>query len=347
MKKINLFTVLFVIIFSCKNGNHDDQKHSGINISTNNELIIAFGSCNNPNLENVLWDDILKDEPSIWIWGGDIVYADTENPEKMRKDYQAVLDQEGYKKLQEQAIILGTWDDHDYGVNDGGEEYAMKEESQQIFLDFLGIDKNDERRKREGIYSSELFYTNSGSVKIILLDTRYFRTALTPSETPNKRYQHNLYGKGTILGEKQWQWLEHELESSEADFNIIVSSIQVLSNEHGFETWGNFPHEVDKLKNLLIETKANNVIILSGDRHISEFSKETITGLDYELIDFTSSGLTHSYSNFSGEDNPFRIGSVVHDISYGLLKIDFENKTVIMEMKGDGQLVQQKMKQTY
>ena len=33
---------------------------------------------------------------------------------------------------------------------------------------------------------------------------------------------------------------------SKADFHIIMSSIQVWSNEHGFETWGNFPHEVDK-----------------------------------------------------------------------------------------------------
>ena len=77
-----------------------------------------------------------------------------------------------------------------------------------------------------------------------------------------------------MLGETQWNWLKNELKTSRANYNIIVSSIQFLSAEHGFESWGTMPNEVKKMENLLKETNAKNTIILSGDRHISEFSRK-------------------------------------------------------------------------
>jgi alkaline phosphatase D len=40
---------------------------------------IAFGSCNNAYAPNELWDDVLLAQPEAWIWGGDIVYADSDN----------------------------------------------------------------------------------------------------------------------------------------------------------------------------------------------------------------------------------------------------------------------------
>ena len=241
----------------------------------------------------------------------------------MSQHYKQQLEQEGYDEIVKNMKVLGTWDDHDYGLNDGGAEYVAKAESQQLFLDFMGVSKTDSRREREGVYHSEIIETDKGNVNVIILDTRYFRSALTPSENPEMRYQQNVYGEGTMLGNAQWQWLEGELNSSTADFNLIVSSIQFLSAEHGFETWGTMPHEVDKLKNMISTSKAKGVIILSGDRHISEFSKTTIDGVDYPLIDFTSSGMTHSYSSFDGEPNQYREGEVVSDLSFGILKINF------------------------
>ena len=133
----------------------------------------------------------------------------------------------------------------------------------------------------------------------------------------------------------QWEWLEKELQNSEADFNVILSSIQILSSEHGFETWGNFPSEVEKLKELLIASKAKNVILLSGDRHISEFSATEVAGLNYPLVDFTSSGLTHTYEEFIAEPNKYREGEVIKDKSFGLLRFYFNNDKVLLEMRGE------------
>ena len=230
-------------------------------------------------------------------------------------------------------MVLGTWDDHDYARNDGGIEFEYKKESQQLFLDFLEVPKNSDRRNREGIYDSRTIeYPNGKSVQIILLDTRYFRSALTSDPTKKKRYIPQNHG--TILGETQWNWLTQKLKNSKADFNIIVSSIQVLSNQHGYEMWANMPHEVTRLEKTIAESGAEGVILLSGDRHIAELSRKSI-GLKYPLIDFTSSGLTHVYEGFKGEENPYRDGFVVNKLNFGLLKLNLAKKTAAFELRGE------------
>jgi len=295
-------------------------------------------------MENMLWDDVISLQPDVWLWGGDAIYADTDDMLKMKKDYETQYQQKGYTKLSEKVTILGTWDDHDYGKNDAGAEYAYKKESQQLFLDFLKVGQSDPRRTREGVYHSQEFKTPKGTVKVILLDTRYHRTALTRKD---KKYVPNTFNEGTLLGKKQWEWLTQELTNSTADFTIIMSSIQVLSSQHRFEKWANFPHEVSRLFQLLKTSQAKNVIFLSGDRHISEFSKTTIKNVPYPVIDFTSSGLTHAYKGFTSEENKYRDGHVVFTESYGVLKFNFEQKKVTFQMRGNGNSILQEISQTY
>ncbi|UMB60951.1 alkaline phosphatase family protein [Lutibacter sp. A80] len=336
MRYTFIFLFFLTILNSCKHKEIDPY------------FTIAFGSCNNQVLDNVLWNEIEKNKPDIWIWGGDIIYTDTEDMSFMQENYLKQKQDSSYSNFEKNVEILATWDDHDYGLNDGGNEYSKKNEAQQLFLDFLDVNKDDKRRNQEGIYYSKDYkIDNNNTLKVILLDTRYFRTALTPDTITQKRYKPNKYGKGTMLGEKQWNWLQNQLQNSTAKFNIIISSIQFLSSEHGFESWGNMPHEVDKLENLIIKTKAKNTIILSGDRHISEISKKEIKALNYPLIDFTSSGLTHSYTSYKGEPNKYRISDVVAEKSFGILKFNFKTNTVIMEMRGEKNKVYESVIQRY
>ena len=98
---------------------------------------------------------------------------------------------------------------------------------------------------------------------------------------------------------------------------------------------------------MIVKSGAEGVIILSGDRHISEFSRANITGLPYPLVDFTSSGLTHSYASFTGEPNKYRVGEVVSDKSYGIIDLYFKEKEAHMKIMGDNGAVLQELKQTY
>jgi alkaline phosphatase D len=339
MKKLLFLLSIFTFI-GCKTP--FQQNSITIKNNGNDFFAIAFGSCANQKIKNELWSVINQNKPSVWIWGGDNIYSDTEDMKVLNDNYQIQKQDPEYLKFIQNKIIMGTWDDHDYGANDGGEEYPLKKESQQLFLDFIGTPKNALERKRDGVFTSKTITTDGYKLKIIVLDSRFFRTALTKATDSTKRFQPNDFGQGTLLGSDQWKWLENELQSSDANFNIIVSSIQFLSNKHGFETWGNFPHEVEKLEQMIVSTKAKGTILISGDRHISTFSSKNIDGLPYSLIDFTSSGLTHTYKGFSGEENPYQKGEVVKDINFGLLKFDFKNNKVIMEIRGkENKLLQQ------
>ena len=339
----NLSYILLIILgLGCKSAKPDENPFELLT-----EFTIAFGSCNKHTLENFLWDDIRSQEPDVWIWGGDNIYADTTDVAVIRLMYNEQKKIQGYRKLRSDIPVIGTWDDHDYGLNDGGEEWVAKEGSQQAFLDFMNISPESPRRSQKGIYTSHIFLMNSGHVRIIVLDTRYFRTPLTRDSTGKKVYVPNEYGKGTILGEAQWKWLEGELTKSKANFNILISSIQFLSDQHGFETWGNFPHEVARMKSLIVDSGAKGVIFLSGDRHISEFSKEKLKDLPYPLIDFTSSGLTHAYSDYKGEPNPYRIGETVNKESFGLVKFNLSTNSARFMIIGDEGEVLQELGQEY
>ena len=345
-----LFFGLMIGLTSCKTTTKTSviEKSSTLEEKNTADFTIAFGSCNKTDIANRLWDDIYNVEPSIWIWGGDNIYADTDDMVELRQLYA------NQKKIQQNTNlfngdipIIGTWDDHDYGLNDGGVEFKAKKGSQQEFLNFMDVPEDSPRRKQDGVYVAHHYATPNGTVSVFVLDTRYFRTAITIDTVTNKRLKPNAYGDGTVLGETQWQWLANELNTSSSDFNIIISSIQLLSNEHGFECWGNFPHERDRFKKTLVASKAKGVIVLSGDRHISEFSKAEVEGLNYPLIDFTSSGLTHAYQGFKGETNPFRVGDVVFTESFGILEFDFEQRKVFFKMLGDGGKVLGELVQQY
>jgi alkaline phosphatase D len=328
MKKT--FLLLFIFLFSIACNREPDHLKS--------ELKIAFGSCANQRLPQVMWPAINANKPDLWIWMGDIIYMDSDSLEITREAYQIQKENPNYKILMDSTEIIGVWDDHDYGLNDGGREWEVKDEKKKLMFDFLDEPENSPRLNHNGVYISyDYFLKGNRSVKVILLDGRYFRDTLTYSPIRGKRYDPNPYGQGTLLGKEQWKWLEKELKHSKADLNIIVSGIQVLSEEHGFESWGgNFPHERDKLFNMLKSTGAENVLFLSGDRHIAEISKIDIDGLDYPVYDITSSGLTHSYEG-ADEPNKFRVSPLIDQKNFGILMIKpNENKiTVEVELKGE------------
>lgn len=317
-------------------------------IAAKDDYVIVFASCNDPYRPQPLWEPILAQKPDLFIWGGDNVYADTEDIAKMRSDYATIWEEPGYQQLARETQITGTWDDHDYGKNDAGVEWEHKVAAQVELLDFLKVPEEDERRNREGVYTSQRYETAQGSIKLILLDTRFFRTPINASEIEGRHYDPWPAGSGgSVLGATQWNWLEAALEDDTADFTLIVSSIQLLSDLHGWEKWGNHPEERTRMLDLIASAKANNIIFLTGDRHMAEFSKDTIAGKPYPLIDFTTSGLTHTYIDSPTEENPYRISNVIKRLNFGVLRFDFDQRKVTFEIRGETNFLYERHIQQY
>lgn len=281
---------------------------------------IAFGSCNRQDQPQLLWPPILANNPDLWIWLGDNIYGDTDDMEKMAGMYAQQKQQPDYQELYENVPVIGIWDDHDYGINDGGKAFHKKAASRDLMLDFLDVAEEAEVRKREGGYQSYTIGPEGKQVKVILLDTRYFRDTLLDSDEVGRRYEPNP--EADMLGETQWRWLEKELKESKAEINIIASSIQVLSEEHGFEKWANLPTSRERLFQLVANSEAKGVVFLSGDRHFGEISKINISGVPYPVYDITSSGLTHIYEA-ADESNHHRVGGLVTKLNFGIIKIEW------------------------
>ncbi len=292
---------------------------------------IAFGSCSDADDTVQLWREVLHQKPEIWVWLGDNIYADTTDEAVIKAKYNRQKNHPDYQKLLSTCPIIGTWDDHDYGVNDGGKEFARKKESKELMLDFLNVPENAEVRKHEGVYSSYILGSGNQKVKIILLDTRSFRDALKESTQKNERYTPTPVGD--MLGEEQWAWLENELQHSDAAINIIGSSIQFIPVQHGYEKWMNLSSSRDRMLDLLKKYNTKKTFFISGDRHIAELSRMKVKGLPYTLYDFTSSGLTHTW-DAGTEENKYRVGELIKQKNFGVIKIDWSrtSPTLLLEV---------------
>ncbi len=343
MKYLFLILIPFVV-FSCR-----QEKASPKVASTDTNFTLVFASCNDQDRPQPLWNPVLRNYPDLFIWGGDNIYADTEDMEKMKADYDKVLANESYKRLLQTTPVTGTWDDHDYGANDAGKEWPHKEEAQQLFLDFLDVPDDDPRRTQEGIYTTYKSDVGNHSIKFILLDTRTFRDSLLKSSEKGRRYDAWPVEDTTktLLGNKQWDWLEEELKDNTPDFTVIVTSIQFLNEGHGWERWGAFPSEVEKMNQLIVNAKAKNIILLSGDRHMAEISVKEVEGLSYPLIDFTTSGMTHTWIDGATEGNTHRVSNVVKRLNFGVLRFDFLKDEVAFEIRGEDNFLYERYTQQY
>ena len=292
---------------------------SNSNLIYAESIKIGLGSCLDQDYPQPIWQSIDKEDLNYFIFLGDNVYGDTRygSLRKMKSAYDR------QKKVLPDFLndisIFSIWDDHDYGINDGGADYRFKRQAQELYLDFWEITKDDDRSNREGIYFSKNEILLDKKFKFIFLDTRFFRSKLKGKKS---NYVENIDPDATILGDTQWTWLENELKS-DFDFLFIFSSIQIIAKDHRFEKWSNFPNERDKLFKLL-EQFNDKTILFSGDRHRAGIYRKN------GILEVTSSSMNKPGSSFSETDN-YLIGETYPQENYGVLEI--RNNTIHIKIK--------------
>ena len=298
--------------------------------------VIAFGSCAEQRHPQPIWEAILAQRPQLFLALGDNIYADTEDMNEMGKEYARLARIPGFRKFRATVPIYAIWDDHDFGVNDGGREYPKKDESKALFLRFWKEPAESPRRQRQGLYDAKVFGPEDRRVQVILLDTRYFRSPLKlrpeGEDDVRGRYLPDPDPRATILGEAQWRWLEAQLKVP-AELRLLVSSVQVLSDHHGWEKWGNFPSERQRLLDLLQRSGASGLVILSGDRHFGELAVMD-AGLGYPLYDFTSSGLNQGSGHFRlRPGDPTRVAMQASGNNFGVVRVDWDRPDPLLRFE--------------
>lgn len=309
---------------------------------------IAFGSCNTAQREIPILATIAGESHDLFMYVGDNVYGDAraynaDLPE-LRENYAALAARPEFRLLRSDVPMLATWDDHDYGMNDMGRDFPFKGFAEQLFLDFWGASEDDPRRQREGIYDAQVFGPEGQRVQVIMLDTRYFRSDLTPTDEygaeGRERYIPSDNPDQDMLGSAQWAWLADQL-AEPADLRLIVSSIQVLAEGHGFEAWRTMPLERDRLFRLINESGAQGVVFVSGDRHSAGLYRRDDVA-SYPLYEITSSALNMASSRENTEPGPNRLGQMYSAENYGVIGIDWDQDQLSLEIRDmDGDAVRQ------
>jgi alkaline phosphatase D len=251
--------------------------------------------------DSSIFETMAKEKSAFMLWLGDAWYTrEVDYYSEWGLWYRASHDrslpilQNFWKSMPQFAI----WDDHDYGPNDIGKNYILKEASRNVFNAYFCNPSSGENG--QGIYTM----TSWGDVDVFMTDDRWWRNA--------DRMKDSVDGKPNpdkrMLGKQQMEWLKNSLLYSTATFKIIAMGSQVLNPVSPYDTWWDFPAEYDEFMNFLEEYKINGVVFLTGDRHHSEIIKKERPGT-YTLYDITASPLTSGTHSFGGpeKNNPYRV----------------------------------------
>ena len=308
--------------------------------STQEILTLGFGSCLHQDRSMAILKTIEKKELDLFMFIGDNVYGDQKDGEldKLIRTYK-----QQYNNLENFLKNVSTefiWDDHDFGLNDGGSDYRYKDRAKELFLETWKIPSQDPRRLRDGLYFDKMIEKNGLKVHLIFLDNRTFKSEWKLTDEFNKegkeRYVKDFDPDKTLLGKKQWQWLKEKL-NEDSDIKIILSSLQILSLGHGWESWDKLPLERERLFNLIDEYNVSNLFILSGDRHRGGFYRYK-TDDNNDIYEFTSSSLNLPIPFNTEEKGPLRIGSTYRKANFGVVRI-FEDKVVMELTSNKGKVV--------
>ena len=268
--------------------------------------------------DSSIFETMAREKAAFMLWLGDEWYTrEVDYYSEWGLWYRASHDRaipvmQNFLKAMPQFAM---WDDHDYGPNDIGKNYILKEVSRNVFNNYFCNPSSGENG--QGIYTM----TSWGDADIFMTDDRWWRSA--------DRIKDSLNGKPNpdkeMLGAQQMEWLKNSLLYSSATFKIIAVGSQVLNPASPFDKWWNFPAEYDDLMNFIITYKINGVVFLTGDRHHSEIIKVERPGT-YPLYDITVSPLTSGTHSFGGpeKNNPYRVLGIDEKQNFG--KISFSGK---------------------
>ena len=220
------------------------------------------------------------------------------------------------------------WDDHDYGPNNAGLEYILKEESRKVFMNYSLNPSYGEEEK--GIYS----LVSYSDVDVFLTDDRYFRSAEEIADSiggqPNKEKKY--------FGKKQMEWLKNALLFSRATFKIIATGSQILNQSSTAECMKSYSAEYNDLLGFLAEHKIRGVLFFTGDRHFSEVIKLERPGL-FPLYDITTSPFTAGVVKLRGAElaNPQRMpGTLVQEQNFAKVSVSGKEKERVLKVEFTG-----------
>lgn len=308
---------------------------------------VLVGSCfDEERPDSPVMRRLAEEEADLFLMIGDNVYGDVNagsgvhnqaTLDELRESFSQLAARPDFRAVRARHPMMVAWDDHDYGANDAGREFPFRRLAERIHEKFWGLDVQ-EPGTWPGTYHARVFGSEGRKLQVIVLDTRFFRSGLTPTdargEPGRERYLPSSASDQDMLGDEQWRWLEQQLEVP-ADLRLIVSSIQVLPTDgHGWEAWSRLPDEQARLFGLIGRTGAGGVVFVSGDRHAAFLYRDEAV-LPYPVFELTASSMNVSSGGLTAEMDPAQLGPGYRPENFGVIEVDWQARTVRLAILSD------------
>jgi phosphodiesterase/alkaline phosphatase D-like protein len=239
----------------------------------------------------------MNKKPELLFMIGDNVYPDkglgynkATPPETLWSRYVETRNTLEIYFAQELIPIIATWDDHDYGINDGDRKYPYKEESKKTFFSFFAQEQSEGTTyESSGLGVASLL--KGFGFQFYLMDDRYFRSA--PQEANTE----------THWGIEQENWLNSHLKQDKSPA-WILNGDQFFGAYHKFESYeGRHPENFKKLLGQWKNLKTP-LVLLSGDRHLAELMAISKKEFGQNTFEITSSAIHAKTFPDAWKDSP-------------------------------------------
>ena len=268
---------------------------------------LVLGSCAADD-DHPVWSRITEEKPDALVLLGDTPYIDTTDLADQRRAHRAFLRIPTLARLVRTTPLWSTWDDHDYGVDNGDGSLLGKENARRAYSESRPQARYGEGD--EGIYSRVRY----GPVEVFLLDVRWF-AGLEPA--PGNQRERSL------LGTAQRTWLESALRASDAPVKLLCCGM-VWRDKGGRsqDDWASYRAERDRLFRFLGRERVPGCILVGGDVHACQHAVYEQTGAGYPLHELVISPLSERAWRGGDRQHPARRWGSVTPHVYLRLDID-------------------------
>ncbi len=267
-----------------------------------------------------IFDAMIKAKPEFMVWLGDNTYLREPDWNTKTGIFRRYTHTRSLPELQPfwgNVHHYATWDDHDFGPNDGDRSFWNKKTTEEAF-NLFWPNLNTNVVGNGGVTNTFQW----SDVQFFMLDNRYHKSPNNDKTRPRQ-----------MLGDAQIQWLLDALQSSRATFKFIAVGGQVLNDAALYENYAIYPEEKQKLLEGIQKLKISGVIFLSGDRHHSELTMLKREGT-YPLYDFTCSPITAGPHGDASEPNTLRIpNSLIAERNFSVMEVSGKKDERVLTVK--------------
>ncbi|MGC3982023.1 MAG: alkaline phosphatase D family protein [Steroidobacteraceae bacterium] len=268
-------------------------------------LRLALASCQ--NYEHgyfVAYERMLQDAPDLVVHVGDYIYetgsckqpsvrqhgsGEANTLDDYRTRYALYKSDPNLQAIHAACPWVVTWDDHEVD-NDYAGDVSEHDDDPVLFLQrrtaaYRAYYEHMPLPRKAvpfgNVMRVHLQQTYGDLVNLCMLDGRQYRTPQACPQPGRRGSNHmvdcaeRLDATRTMLGQYQEAWLRMRLCESKARWNLLAQGVVMAhldelpgeGERYSTDSWNGYPAARQRLIDSLVQTRASNPVILSGDIH--------------------------------------------------------------------------------